>query len=206
MLSNGLFCCARTSLTNEKLRTLKDKVGPPGNLATLRLTWSFCWPSTNKCETPNGCAAWTKSFRLLPGLSFSRSAVCGAMTRLNSLTSSWTRLSVAPLLTIIVRGTRFSSGSAACGGGAWPFFLFGWTCCCFFGSSLDGAAGRSGWACVRDFFLRPPRRGMVAVLRYCSRRLSFAVQLLCSSCADCRLCSCCCVARVGSRLAAAMVH
>ena len=33
-----------------------------------------------------------------------------------------------------------------------------------------------------------------------------AVQLWCSSCADCRLCSCCCVARVGSRLAAAMAH
>ena len=33
-----------------------------------------------------------------------------------------------------------------------------------------------------------------------------AVQLLCSSCADCRLCSCCCVAHVGSRLAAAMAH
>ena len=173
MLSNGLFCCARTSLTKEKLLILKDKVGPPGNLATLRLTWSFCWPSTNKCETPNGCAAWTKSFRLFPGRSFSRSAVCGAITRRNSLTSSWTRLSVAPLLTIIVRGTRFSSGSAACGGGAWPFFLFGWTCC-FFGSSLVGAAGRSGWACVRDFFLRPPRRGMA--------------QLLCS------LCSLCCAA------------
>ena len=88
------------------------------------------------------------------------------MTRRNSLTSSCTRLSVAPLLTIIVRGTLFSSGSAACGGGAWPFFLFGWTCC-FFGSSFVGAAGRPGCACVRDFFLRPPLRGM-AVLLLCS--------------------------------------
>ena len=85
------------------------------------------------------------------------------MTRRSSRTNSWTRLSVAPLLTIIVRGTRFSSGSAACGGGAWPFFLFG--CAdCFFGSSLVGAAGRSGCACVRDFFLRPPLRGIVQLL------------------------------------------